>query len=135
MTSNRPYLIRALYEWITDNGMTPYVIVDATRGGVQVPSEYVEEGRIVLNVGPTAVQGLSMTNQAIDFSARFGGHARHVHLPPDAVMGIYAQETSQGMLFPEESPAADRGEETPDDGGSDATDPKGGKRPSLKIIK
>ena len=102
MTSNRPYQIRALYDWLVDNEMTPYLLVDAERESVQVPSRYVEEGRIVLNVSPTAVRDLVLGNDLIAFEARFGGSAFAISLPPDAVLGVYARENGKGMLFPDE---------------------------------
>lgn len=106
MTSHRPYLLRALYEWIADNGMTPHLLVDATRPHVQVPSHAVKDGRIVLNVAERAVAGLQMTNEVIRFSARFGGVSHAVSVPVSAVLAIYARETGQGMALPEESLAA-----------------------------
>lgn len=126
MTPNRPYLIRALYEWIVDNEMTPYLLVDAGRNNVQVPDDYVEGGRIVLNVSPSAVKGLQISNDEIHFSARFGGSAQQIYLPPSAVLGVYARETGKGMLF-----------ETDEDNGDgpDSPDSGEGKRPVLKIVK
>jgi stringent starvation protein B len=128
MTSNRPYLIRALYEWLVDNELTPYLLVDAQREGVHVPSHYVEEGRIVLNVSPNAVRELQLGNELIAFEARFGGHAFSISLPPDAVLGVYARENGKGMLFPEET-----GEE-PEPPKPRPTPPPSGK-PSLKVVK
>ncbi|QSX78316.1 ClpXP protease specificity-enhancing factor [Agrilutibacter solisilvae] len=103
MTSHRPYLLRALYEWIADNGMTPHLLVDATRPHVQVPTHAVKDGRIVLNVAERAVAGLQMTNEVIRFSARFGGVSHSVSVPVAAVLAIYARETGQGMALPEDS--------------------------------
>jgi len=102
MTSSRPYLIRALYEWIVDNGLTPHLLVDATRPGVEVPQAYVDDGRIVLNIAPLAVHGLALGNERIEFDARFRGVPHHVVVPPAAVLAIYARENGQGMLFGEE---------------------------------
>jgi len=137
MIPGHPYLVRAMYEWITDNGLTPHVVVDATHPGVGVPGEYVQEGRIVLNISPTAVQGLSLTNESIDFQARFGGRSVHVHLPPTVSLGIYASEMPEmQMAFPREKPA-DEGPDHPPEGGP-AGGSKGGKaekRPSLKVVK
>ncbi|MBK1734103.1 ClpXP protease specificity-enhancing factor [Halorhodospira abdelmalekii] len=99
MNSSRPYMIRAIYEWIADNDHTPYLLVDATRPDVDAPTEFAEGGRLVLNVSPRAVQGLSMGNEWIAFSARFGGVARSVTLPVGAVIAVYARENGQGMLF------------------------------------
>jgi stringent starvation protein B len=103
-TSTRPYLIRALYEWCTDNGFTPYVAVrvDDT---VQVPREYVKNGEIVLNISFDATSGLKLGNAFIEFSARFAGTAREIMVPVDHVIAIYARENGQGMAFPHPDPA------------------------------
>ncbi|MCE7031797.1 ClpXP protease specificity-enhancing factor [Lysobacter sp. GX 14042] len=102
MTSHRPYLLRALYEWIADNDMTPHLLVDATRPGVQVPPGAVQDGRVVLNIAARAVAGLQMDNELISFSARFGGVSQGVRVPVGAVLAIYARETGQGMALPDE---------------------------------
>jgi stringent starvation protein B len=130
MTSNRPYLIRALYEWLVDNDLTPYLLVDAERDAVHVPSRYVEEGRIVLNVSPSAVRDLTLGNDLIAFEARFGGTAFAISLPPDAVLGVYARENGKGMLFPDEGiePTEPPRPDTP-------TSPPTSGRPSLKVVK
>jgi len=133
VTSNRPYLIRALYEWLVDNQLTPYFLVDALRDDVMVPESFVEDGRIVLNVSPTAVRDLELGNEAISFSARFGGHAHNIFVPPDAVLGVYARENGQGMLFPDEEQP-----EGPDDGPDSPPEPPSGGgrgRPALKVVK
>jgi stringent starvation protein B len=126
MTSSRPYLVRALYEWITDNGLTPYILVDVAKEGLQAPLEYADGGKLVLNIAPRAVRDLNVGNDAITFSARFGGVARDVHVPVQAVLAIYARENGQGMLFSER-----------DDGGS--TPPAGpqgkGGKPTLRVVK
>src|SRR5690554_4476627 len=109
MTSHRPYLLRALYEWIADNGMTPHLLVDATRAGVRVPAHTVKDGRVVLNVAERAVARLAMDNEAVSFTARFGGVSQAVLVPVGAVLAIYARETGQGMALPEEPPAPDGG--------------------------
>lgn len=102
MTSHRPYLLRALYEWIADNGMTPHILVDARQPGVRVPAHAVKDGRIVLNVADRAVGRLEMDNDSVRFSARFGGVSQSVLVPVGAVLAIYARETGQGMALPEE---------------------------------
>ena len=102
MTSNRPYLIRALYEWLVDNDLTPYLLVDANRDSVHVPTRYVEEGRIVLNVSPSAVGTFRLVTIWLHSRPRFGGSAFAISLPPDAVLGVYARENGKGMLFPDE---------------------------------
>ncbi len=99
MTSNRPYLIRAMYEWIGDNGMTPYLLVDAAVPGVRVPPGVVRDGKVVLNVAARAVTQLDLGNQSIQFLARFGGVSQSVEVPVGAVQAIYAQETGQGMMM------------------------------------
>ncbi len=129
MTSSRPYLIRALYEWIVDNDCTPHIVVNAMAKGVEVPQQYVnKDGQIVLNIAPRAVSGLEMTNKAISFSARFGGIPTNIYVPCYAVMGVYARENGQRMMF-ESEPEPDN---TPpdDNGGGD-----GGRRPSLRVVK
>jgi stringent starvation protein B len=128
MTPSRPYLIRALYEWIVDNQLTPHLLVDATLEGVSVPLQSVEDGRIVLNVSPTATQNLLLGNDAVQFHARFGGVDTAVKVPTDAVLAIYARENGQGMMFAEETGS----EPTPPEGGG----PESGKgKPALKLVK
>jgi len=100
MTSYRPYLMRALYEWIADNDMTPHILVDAGVAGVRVPRHTIADGRVVLNIAERAVVRLQMDNERISFSARFGGASHQVLVPIDAVLAIYARETGQGMALP-----------------------------------
>jgi len=102
MTSQRPYLLRALYEWIADNGMTPHVLVNAALPGVRVPLHAVKEGRIVLNIAERAVAKLELGNDVLRFTARFAGVSQVVNVPLEAVIAIYARETGQGMALPEE---------------------------------
>ncbi|EKE01141.1 MAG: hypothetical protein ACD_21C00204G0001 [uncultured bacterium] len=102
MTSSKPYLIRAIYEWINDNNLTPYITVDAYIPGTIVPKEYVEDGRIVLDISPESTSGLVISNNTLEFKARFGGVSRNLYIPIAAVMIIYAQENNQGMAFPPE---------------------------------
>ncbi|HZX79665.1 MAG TPA: ClpXP protease specificity-enhancing factor [Lysobacter sp.] len=123
MTSHRPYLLRALYEWIADNGMTPHLLVDATRTGVQVPSHTVKDGKVVLNVAERAVSQLQMSNDAISFSARFGGVSFPVTVPVSAVLAIYARETGQGMALPDDAHDEASGRDEAD--GEDAGTPLG----------
>lgn len=103
MTSHRPYLLRALYEWIVDNGLTPHLLVDAVQPGVRVPAHAVKDGRIVLNIAERAVGGLRMDNDSLRFSARFGGMSHSVLVPMPAVIAIYARENGQGMALPDDS--------------------------------
>lgn len=128
MTSTRPYLLRAFYQWIVDNAMTPYLLVDAEAEGVQVPQQYVANGKIVLNVSPSAVRTLEMENDLVSFSARFGGAPMQISVPMQAVTAIYAKENGKGMVFPEEEPDG----EPPESPGPDDQPPR---RPSLKIVK
>lgn len=103
MSSNRPYLVRALYQWISDNGLTPHLLVDATVAGVLVPASAVQDGRIVLNIAARAVSQFDVDNDSIHFLARFGGVSQSVHVPMPAVLAIYARENNQGMMFPPEN--------------------------------
>ncbi|KAA6184038.1 ClpXP protease specificity-enhancing factor [Thiohalocapsa marina] len=139
MTSNRPYLIRAIFDWIIDNGMTPHLLVDADHPSASVPRGFVEDGRIVLNVAPQAVHGLQLGNDAIRFSARFGGNPFNVELAPQAVLGLYARENGHGMLFPDEEPAADEHTESEGMGKGPGADgggaPKKPQRPALRVVK
>lgn len=146
MTSYRPYLLRALTEWINDNGMTPHILVDAGVPGVRVPPGAVREGKVVLNIADRAVVGLHMDNEWIGFTARFGGVSQPVSVPVGAVLAVYARETGQGMVLPEEAGASHShdaahdehgietpdGPETPPDG---PADPTPGKRPHLRVVK
>lgn len=113
MLSSRPYLARGLYEWLLDNEHTPYVVVDAEQAGVIVPRQFVQNGQIVLNVGPTAVRDLHIENDAVTFSARFGGQPMQVVVPMPALIAIYARENGVGMVFGHEPviPQAASGEE------------------------
>ena len=104
VTSQRPYLLRAIYEWIVDNGMTPHLLVDATLPGVRVPRHAVEDGRIVLNIADRAVGRLRMDNDSLTFSARFGGVSQNVVVPMYAVVALYTRETGQGIRMPDEDP-------------------------------
>ena len=99
LTPTRPYLARAIYEWICDNNLTPYLLVDATKPHTDVPTQFVQDGQIVLNIVPHAVHKLHMSNDAITFSARFSGASKDIYVPFIAVLGIYARENGQGMFF------------------------------------
>lgn len=132
-TSRRPYLLRAMHEWMTDNGQTPHLVVDAAHEGVVVPRQYVRDGKIVLNVSYSATAGLLVKNDCITFSARFGGTPFDVRLPVAAVLGVYARETGQGMIFSDE----DAGPPSPG-GPTPPKSPGGGdepRRPQLKVVK
>lgn len=144
MTSTRPYLIRAFFDWIVDNHFTPYVVIDTTKPGVNVPSQHVENDQIVLNISPTATSHLSLGNDVISFRASFSGVLRVVEAPVTAVIAIYARENGRGMIFSEdhdEGGGDDGGPDTTtkagkDDAGTKDKDGKGKvKAPFLKVVK
>ncbi len=139
MTSHRPYLLRALAEWIADNDMTPHLLVDATQPGVQVPSSAVKEGKVVLNIAQRAVVRLTIDDASVRFSARFGGVSYPVMVPISAVLAIYAKETGQGMALPDDvGPThGGDGDDEPPSPASPSPDPAPalGKRPHLRVVK
>lgn len=132
MTPSRPYIMRALFEWIVENDCTPYMLVDAGVENVMVPQQYVKDGQIVLNISPSAVVDLSIANEAVTFNGRFGGVAEDIYIPASAVIGIYARENGQGMVFDAEETVSEG--TPPDDEPPSPTRPEGG-RPSLKVVK
>lgn len=103
MTSSRPYMLRAIYQWIVDNGCTPYLLVDAGQEGVQVPAQAIQDGKVVLNLAPQAIANLDMGNQDIAFLTRFSGVSMQVRVPVEAAKALYAQETGQGMMFQDDA--------------------------------
>jgi len=127
MTSSRPYLIRSLYQWIVDNGVTPYILVDTLVDGVDVPDQHIQDNKIVLNIAPMAVQCLTLGDDAISFSARFSGKSVDLLVPTEAVLAIYARENGQGMMFNEEPGSTP----PPDSPSPDDDKPK----PSLRVVK
>lgn len=129
MSPSRPYILRALYEWILDNNCTPYLLVNAGYPGTAVPEGFVEDGQIVLNLSPSAIRQLEMDNDKVCFDGRFGGVPQQVWIPIAAVMAIYARENGQGMVF-ELEPASP----PPEDDTPPPPPPSGGK-PSLKVVK
>jgi stringent starvation protein B len=129
MLSSRPYLLRALHEWIVDSGQTPHLLVNAEHPGVEVPSSTVNDGRVILNVGPSAVRDLLIDAELVTFVARFGGVSQAITVPMSAVEAIYAKENGRGMMFPE-----DGSDFTGGDGPDDGDGPKPGK-PNLKVVK
>lgn len=135
MTSTRPYLIRALYEWIEDNGLTPHVLVNAELPGVEVPPQHVHEGQIVLNINPAAVRDLKLGNEWIEFNARFGGVARTVRIPVTAVLAVYARENGQGMAFGEERGSDDEPPPPPSSAPQPDKPARPDRKPTLKIVK
>ncbi|MEQ3722552.1 ClpXP protease specificity-enhancing factor [Alcanivorax sp.] len=132
MTSNRPYLIRAIHEWICDNGLTTHLAVNASFPGVEVPQDFVQDGQIVLNIAPRAVTQFVADNDEIAFSARFGGMPMTIRVPVNAVVAIFARENGQGMAFdpvdPPEPPTTTPEPEKKEEG-------KGGKVSHLKVVK
>ncbi len=136
MNSSRPYLLRALYEWIVDNDCTPHMLVNVEFPEVRVPAGYASDGQIVLNVSPSAVRHLHMDNDAVSFEGRFGGVAHSLFIPSGAVMAIYARENGQGMVFEVDAPeAGDLDDDPQDDGPTGGEPPKPSGRPSLKVVK
>lgn len=102
MTSNRPYLLRAFYQWIVDNECTPYIVVEADLPNVEVPPQTVRDGQVVLNISPSAVQNLLLEDEQVTFSARFGGVPFEVYIPVYAISAVYARENGAGTMFPPE---------------------------------
>lgn len=140
MSSSRPHIVRALYEWIIENDCTPYILVNAFADDVEVPQEHVKDGQIILNISPSAVQSLFIRSEAIDFDGRFAGIPKRVYVPISAVMGIYAKENGQGMIFDPDAnlpkPPSPTGTDNPPDGKSTETKPSSlGKKPSLRVVK
>ena len=130
MTSSKPYLVRALYEWILDNDNTPYILVDTSNDQVSIPNGIASDGKVVLNLSPGAIQNLEMTNDFVSFSARFNGVAEQIFVPVPSMLAIYARENGEGMMFPDEEGNAGTGAD------SDLAKPasKSGV-PTLKVIK
>lgn len=149
MTSHRPYLLRALVEWINDNQLTPHILVDAGVAGVQVPPSSIKDGRVVLNIAERAVVGLAIDNESVAFSARFSGVSFAVQVPIGAVLAVYARETGQGMALPDDIIGAETAEDevtledvsadadgTPDDTPPDGNSPpRPSGRPQLRVVK
>lgn len=133
--SRRPYLIRAIYDWATDNGFTPHLLVAADVEGVSVPREYVQEGRITLNVSPMAVQSLDLNADPIWFSARFGGRACEVTVPVGAVLAVFARENGEGIVFGDIEPTPPK-DTQPEPASVEApAKPKAGNRSHLRVVK
>lgn len=156
LTARRPYLLRAFYEWLLDNQLTPHLVVDINLQGVQVPLEYARDGQIVLNIAPRAVGNLELGNDEVRFNARFGGVPRQVSVPMAAILAIYARENGAGTMF-EPEPAYELGAQdaeetladpvmsvidgdrpddaTEEDNSPDDDPPPRGNRPSLRVVK
>ena len=129
MTPQKPYLIRAINEWLLDNKLTPYLLVNTLVDGVSVPADYVSDNKIVLNIAPDAVKHFQADNEWISFSARFSGRSVELFIPIEAILGIYGKENNQGMFFSEDEPSSPPpSTPTPIGDGSK-------QRPSLKIVK
>lgn len=130
MNSSRPYLLRAVLEWISDNGLTPHLVVNAQIEGVEVPRQFVRDGQIVLNIAAPAVCNFDISPAEVSFSARFGGRAYHIHVPMPAVQALYAQENGKGMVFPEDEPGQE-----PDPAPTSEADQKRIQRSALRLVK
>ena len=125
MTSSKPYLLRALYEWILDNDLTPHLIVDAQSAEADLPEQAIQDGRVVLNISPAATRDLELENDSVSFQARFAGSSRNIWLPMKAILAIYARENGQGMMF------ADGGDDDPEP----PEKPERPSGPNLRVIK
>lgn len=142
MSSNRPYLLRAIYDWISDNNLTPYVLVDAGFAGVRVPPQVVKNGQVVLNLAMRAVANLDLGNEWISFQARFSGVSHSIQIPVQAVLALYAQENGQGMMFPADDeggdmpppPAPEPDDSRPAPAADNGDKPKRG-APHLRVVK
>ena len=135
-SSQRPYLVRAMHEWMTDNGKTPHIVIDAGYAGVIVPSEHIKDGKIVLNCSYEATKNLAIGNEMLEFEARFSGRPHLVSAPMDAVLGIYARESGEGMLFtdkPEDGDKPPPADPDNDDGPEPPAPGPGG--PHLRVVK
>ena len=139
MTSNRPYLLRAIYDWISDNDLTPYILVDAGFAGVRVPPQVVKNGQVVLNLAMRAVANLDLGNDWISFQARFSGVSQTIQIPVQAVLALYAQENGQGMMFPADEEGGDTpppsppSDDTPQ--GTDKSSKPKRAAPHLRVVK
>jgi len=135
MTSHRPYMVRALNEWILENNCTPYILVNAYAKDVQVPQNYVKDGQIILNISPVAVQDLTITNNGIEFNGRFGGIPTRVYVPTPAILGIYAKENGQGMIFDTDDPIPEPSGPGPEKPAKKDSEKSNSSRPELRIVK
>ena len=131
MTSSKPYLVRALYEWILDNDTTPYILVSTSSDQVLIPPGISNDGKVVLNLAPAAIQNLEMTNEHVSFSARFNGVAENIYCPISSLLAIYARENGEGMMFPAEESDDDAARS----GDAETTEHAKSKGPTLKVIK
>jgi stringent starvation protein B len=132
MTSSRPYILRAIHQWITDNGLTPHLLVNASAPGVRVPEQYIENGKIILNISERAVSGYHQDNDWIMFQARFGGRSQEITVPVPAVLAIYAKENGKGMVFGQEDNGGDAPPNPSPPSGTSASKPG---KPRLQVVK
>jgi len=136
--SRRPYLLRAMHAWITDSEQTPYVVVDATMDGIQVPANYIQDGKIILNISYTAANALELGNEWLMFQARFSGEPYNIIVPTGAVLAVYSKETGQGLIFDDEhdTPAPPSDESRPKEKShAKAAPKKASKHPHLRVVK
>lgn len=130
MTSTKPYLVRAFYDWILDNNFTPYLLVNAESEQVLAPTEYIKDGKIIFNISPGIIQNLAMTNYIVEFDARFSGALKHIYIPTQYILAIYAKENGRGMVFDHEEDDVDFEAPPPE-----PQAPTRGKKPKLTIVK
>lgn len=138
MSSNRPYMLRAMYDWISDNDMSPYLLVNARAPGVRVPPHVVVDGQVVLNVASRAVGALDLGNEWVRFEARFAGVSHRIEVPITALLAVYAKESGQGMMFPaEDSADASEGKDAvlAGESGQDKPAPPPRRGAHLKVVK
>jgi stringent starvation protein B len=128
MTPSRPYLLRGIYEWLVDNEKTPYLLVDAEADNVLVPDEHVQNGKIILNISPSAIRDLTLSNDGVSFTARFGGNPMLINVPIAAALALYSKENGRGMMFPDEQSMDD-----PDPTDPDNSEPP--QKPFLTLVK
>lgn len=137
LSPTRPYMVRAIFEWLEDNNLTPYIMVDTNQPNVNVPPEYIQDGRIVLNIASRATGNLKIDNDYVHFNARFGGVSREIWVPMSALMGIYAKENSQGMFFDAseyDNYQSTTNQQTSENATDDNTRPKRENKAGLKIL-
>jgi stringent starvation protein B len=135
MPSRKPYLLRAMHQWIVDSGYTPHIVVDVDIAGVEVPSGYDKDGKLVLNVSYDATQKLDLAVGHVEFSARFAGVSHHVYIPMDAVLAVYARETGEGMIFEPSDEKIHGRSSSATTGASKSKKAAGTKKPALKVVK
>ncbi len=134
MTPSRPYLLRAIFDWLIENDQTPYLLVDAEAENVMVPLEHVQDGKIILNMSLTATRELELGNEAVSFNARFSGKTMNVYVPISAALALYSKENGRGMMFPDEE--SDTEQQAPAAvAGNDTEKKKPAKKPHLSIVK